>query len=136
ETLRRTRNLRPDCEHCGMFQAGEASKAYSPACRKTYRDFYKVESRIENETAEDAVIDIRLAIGYMDYLKSVEDAYVAAAFARTLTSKCVNGRNVCGFRQDPDDEETFYKRVRILGPDGKMRLRTVRLSLRSSSVTD
>lgn len=128
--------IQPSCDACEIFSASSDSEKYSPQCRKRYRDFYHIKDRLSLERPEDQSIEIRLAVGYMDYLTSVDDQYVAAAFATSLRRKCTDGKSACGFVQDPDDADLLTKEIRIMGPDGKPRRRFVKLHLRSSSYTN
>lgn len=133
-TLYDLSKLQPNCPTCSVFVAGEES-VHSPVCRKTYRDFYKVKDRVADESKEDSEVNISLTFGYMDYLRDVDDYYVALAFGMQVTSKCYRGQSACGFTQDPDDAGLFRRQVKMIGPDGKERVRTVNLRMRYSSVS-
>lgn len=124
------------CEGCEMFRAGSSTKKYSPQCRQRYRDFYRIKDKVSSEGPQDQTIEIRMAFGYMDYITSVDDQYVAAAFATSLTRRCSLGQSACGFTPDPDDAELLTKEMRIMGPDGRPRRRLIKLHLRSASYTN
>lgn len=138
KTLYDVKSIQPDCPSCDLFQAGEGTVSagkFSPQCQKTYRDFYKVKSHLTQETSQDTEINISLSFGYMDFLKDVDDYYAALAFGTQMTSRCYRGQFACGFTQDPDDRGVFRKEVQMLGPDGLLRRRIVKLHMRYSSVT-
>ena len=108
----------------------------SLSCRKTYKTIYKIADTANQESASDRTINVRVAFGYMDFGNYTEDKYASAAFATELTSACALGRFACGFKQDPDDADLMTKTVSIMGPDGDLRTRVVRLNIHDSSVTD
>jgi hypothetical protein len=134
KTLYDLKAVQPDCPSCGLFTAGESS-SYSPACRQTYKQFYKVKNRANQEKPEDSEVEIRLAFGYMDFLRDVDDYYAAVAFGTQVTNPCYRGQFACGFSQDPDDAGLFRKQIQLIGPDGLPRTRTVKLRMRYSSVS-
>lgn len=123
------------CQSCQVFAAGREGDVISPACRRTYRELYKIQDRVEKERPEDRDIDMRIAFGYMDFANSVDDYYAMVAFAMQVTSPCRGQRSACGFKENPDDAGDFQKQITMLGPDGKPRSRTVHLRIRWSSAT-
>lgn len=112
--------------------SGTSAKA-SPACRKTYADFFKIKGRVADETKEDSVINISLAFGYIDYKNGVEDKYAAIAFGEKLLQPCGKDHFACGFKQNPDDSGLLQKQIKVMGPDGIERTRTVEMRMRYSS---
>lgn len=139
ETLSELKNFAPPCVGCGLFVTGQtagAGEAMSPSCRATYNDLFKIGRTAQDESASDRTIDIKIAFGYMDFGKYTEDRYASAALFDELMAPCSAGRFACGFKQDPDDADAVFKRITVLGPDGKIRHRQFRLQVHNSSFTD
>jgi len=144
-TLKKVREAGSQCPSCGFDFAGQ-SELSSPECRKTYRDFYKIRGDRRLETRDDSEINISVAFGYMDNrtdvvkstaAKDVDDQYEKAAFFELLRAPCEAGTmGACGFKYESDDADVLIKRVRMIGPDGVMRYRTLRLRAKDSSVSD
>ncbi len=133
ETLNRTKELTPKCEDCGLYMTGRDSEK-SPACRKTYKDLFKIRETQTQEPKEPVEIDMRLLFGYMDNVGEVDDFYAGVASMAVLTSDCEPGVFACGFKRDPKDMQMLRKTVQVMGPDGKLRRRTIKLKVAWSSV--
>jgi hypothetical protein len=133
ETLNRTKELTPKCADCGVYMTGRESEK-SPACRKTYRDLFKIRETQAQEPKEPVGIDMRLLFGYMDNVGEVDDFYAGVASMAVLTSDCEPGLFACGFKRDPKDMQMLRKTIQVLGPDGKLRRRVIKLKLAWSSV--
>lgn len=122
------------CPGCELFTAG-SSRSIPPECRRTYRDFYKIKDRIQDETAADQDIDVRFSFGYIDSGRAVYDRYMISAYLAEIKSPCAPGRNACGFSPAPDDATLYTKSIQVLGPDGKPRVRRIKMRVLHSSVT-
>jgi hypothetical protein len=115
-------------ERLNRLQTPEERQRFQ-ACQESYQRLF----------ARD-VIDVRVAVGYLDFGNSVTDRYFRASLEAALTDRCprnsqgqlISGRRACDFRRAADDANVLTRQ--IMGPDG--RPRTVRLTLVSSSVTN
>ena len=134
-TLSTVRSFKSGCPTCGLFTAGDSS-AMSVDCRKTYQKIFKIKDRAAQESGNDRFFDVSLAFGYMDFAGQTADNYASYGFQAALMSRCQPGEFACGFTRHPDDANLFYKQIKILGPDGVLRLRTVRITIQSSSVSN
>lgn len=126
-----------DCPLCASA-AGLEGTSPSQECLRTYNEFYKIKPRKSQETQQDAEIDVRISIGYLDDRlvggDVVDDWYVGPLIRDQLTTPCRAAANsACGFEQDADDAAVFRKRLEMIGPDGQKRFRYVKLRIFRSS---
>lgn len=145
DTLKKVREVGSQCLNCGLDFAGR-SQATSPECRKAYRDLYKIRPDRGLESRQDSEININIAFGYLDSrtnpigaqaARSVDDQYEKAALFELLRVPCHAGTTgACGFKYESDDADVLVKRISMVGPDGVMRFRTIRIRAKDSSVSD
>lgn len=151
ETLEKVRGAGQQCASCGFDFAGRSDRV-SPACRSTYRDFFKIRSHRKQETRADSEVNINIAFGYTDNrtdiipgdpvqaaktAKAVHDHYEKSALFERLRVPCPSGIvGACGFKYEADDADVLVKKIKMIGPDGYPRFRTIRIRAKDSALTD
>lgn len=86
---------------------------------------------------EDGIIDIRIALGYIDWTSSgggptaSMDLGAFAALKTQLLSPCRGNARICGFQQDPRDQYHFTRSVMI---HGQKYLASIEMNFSSAAV--